>query len=228
MTDKNSTNPKNNNYNNYNNYYDNPYDVRNIRTKDNDEESLPQEMTKSEVSLALQKASTVNPNKNLGATGSDGLKGSARELGGKIFKNLRNKKIDVSDLQKAWKNKGYPTDTNDIANILKSQGFGTAQINKIFKEVFKEDPEMNDEQGESANNPVIKKIADYVKKNGYQDQIKEFMAQEYGFKEAYEMRGNLVIEDIRKIFTEIAKEDRENRFKLIKEYEEQYLGRSKK
>ena len=34
---------------------------------------------------------------------------------GKIFKGLRKDKIDVNDLQQAWKDEGYPDDTDDLS-----------------------------------------------------------------------------------------------------------------
>lgn len=143
---------------------------------------------------------------------------------GRIFKGLRKDKIDATDLQQAWKDEGYPDDTRDLAAILKGHGFGKKEIDKVFSEVFGGNAE---EAGEDLS-PTIQKIADYAKKNGLAEPLKAFLQREYGFTESYSHEGKAMIEDVRRIFTTIVREERTGRRSLIKTQEQTQLGRTKK
>ena len=155
---------------------------------------------------------------------------------GKVFKGLKKDKIDSNELLKVWVEEGRPDDTRDIKQILKDHGFGDKEINKVFSQVF------GDEEDEPIASPAIQKIVNYVKENGLADNLKTFMQKEFGEELGLVKKGALsktidigkkawkkiVAEDIRKIFTEIVKEERSERIKLIKEKELEQLGRSKK
>lgn len=143
---------------------------------------------------------------------------------GKIFKGLHKDKIDAGDLQKAWKEEGFPDDTRDLAAILKGHGFSKKEIDKVFQEVF---GKSEDEAGNNTS-PSIQKIADYAKEHNLTDSLKAFLQKEYGFKESYSHEGKAVIEDVRRIFTSIVHEERMDRAKLIKTQEQTLLGRTKK
>jgi hypothetical protein len=143
---------------------------------------------------------------------------------GKLFKGLRKDKVEINDLQQAWKDEGYPDDTRDLAAILKGHGFSKKEIDKVFQSVFGGDSESS---GPVAS-PAIQHIVNYAKENGLADNLKAFLQKEYGFKESYSYEGKAVIEDIRQIFTNIVNEERTERNKLIKTQEQTLLGRTKK
>lgn len=138
---------------------------------------------------------------------------------------LRRDKIDISTLQKAWSDAGYPDDTRDLAVILKQQGFKPKEINKVFKEVFGD--EDSTKTGDAAS-PTIQKIADYAKEHNLVEPLKAFLQQEYKFTESYAYEGKAVVEDIRHIFTSIVQEERGARTELIKQEDMNSLGRTRK
>jgi hypothetical protein len=165
-------------------------------------------------------------------TGASDLRNKPSGLG-KIFKGLRKDKIDVNDLQKAWKEEGFPDDTEDIKNILLGHGFSEKEINKVFGDVFGKNKD--DEYEEPVASPTIRKIADYAKKNGIEDELKAFMQKEFGEQLGItqpQKKGwfgkKAVVEDIRQIFTEIVHEERLSRAELIKRQEKTQLGRTRK
>lgn len=140
---------------------------------------------------------------------------------GKVFKGLRKDKIDINDLQSAWKEEGYPDDTSDITSILLGHGFSKREINKVFNSVFG-----NDDTGETDiphASAAIEKIAKYIKSNNLTDQVIDFMQKEYKF-----VPDKIVSEDLRKVFTDIVKETRSERDVLIREQDKQALGRIRK
>ena len=144
---------------------------------------------------------------------------------GKMFKSLRKDKIELSDLQQAWKDGGFSDDTRDIKRILLNQGFSEKEIQTVFAEVFgKSDTDAGYE--EPVASPVINKIAEYAKKNGLTDSLIAFMEQE--FAEELGTGKKATTEDIRHIFTRILEEDRPNRHLLIKEQEKTQFGRKRK
>lgn len=148
-------------------------------------------------------------------------------LGGSLFKGLRKDKINIDDLQKAWKDDGFSDDTADIARILHGHGFSPSEINKVFAGVFgKADTETG--FTEPVASPAIQKIADYAKKEGFTDEIIEFMRREYQFNESIFYPGKVVIEDVRRIFSAIVHEERSGRVNLIKKDDITHLGRGKK
>lgn len=155
---------------------------------------------------------------------------------------LKKDKIDVNDLQKIWKDEGFPDDTRDIYAILKSQGFADKEINKVFSQVF-DNEENDDEYNEPKASPAIQKIADYAKKIGITDDLIKFMKNE--FSDELELSNNTglankvwdagkklykkaVAEEIRQIFTAIIHEDRITRIENIKQIQQTHLGRTKK
>jgi hypothetical protein len=144
------------------------------------------------------------------------------------FTRAFKKKVDISDLQKAWQEAGYPDDTRDIGVILKDHGFSPKEINKVFSGVFGQQDSGNSKSAEPTQSPVIQKIAKYAIDNGIAEELKTFLAQEYGFKESTSLYGKAMVENVRDIFTEIVKEERNGRQHLIKEYEQTHLGRIKK
>jgi len=153
------------------------------------------------------------------------LRGKPTGLGS-VFKSLRKDKVDVGDLQKAWQESGYPDDIRDIENILKDFGFDKKEINKVFAGAFGKSDE--DEYIEPTASPAILKIAQYAKKAGIDKDIIAFMQKEYGFKESHAYQGKAMIEDVRKIFTEIVREERTALPELIRAAEQKQLGRNRK
>ena len=150
---------------------------------------------------------------------------------GKMFKGLRKDKIDVSDLQNAWKNhtpNPYPDDTEDITAILKDQGFSDKEIKKVYTEVFGADEDDKDSPGDPVASATIQKIANYAIQNNIKDDLILFLEKQYEFKESVLYNGKLVIEDIRQVFTRIVDEDRTERPKLLKDLDRQQLGRTRK
>lgn len=148
---------------------------------------------------------------------------------GKYIKSLRKPTIDVAELQKAWADAKFPDDTQDISALLLAHGFSKSEVKKVFAQVFGEDPDQ--ESGHSAPPPAsnaILKLAEYAKKNGLDKDLLAFLEQEYGIKESEEYTGKLVVEEIRDIFTAIVKEERSGRAELMKQHEQNQLGRSKK
>lgn len=155
------------------------------------------------------------------------------------FRPLRNAikgKVSVNDLQKEWASAGYPSDTYDISQILKKNGYGKNEIKKVFSKVFGEtDDGDHRDPGASA---AIQKIADYCKANGMADDVKAFMQKEFGKELNAEpgMMGKIkgmfgkksTVEEVRQIFTEIIKEERSEYLNIIKEEDKNRLGRTKK
>lgn len=154
---------------------------------------------------------------------------------GRVFKGLRKDSIDINDLQQAWKDAGFPDDTQDIMHILQDQGFGDKEIKKVFSSVF---GDSEDEEGyaDPETSPAVLKIAEYIKKKGMADEIVAFLEREYGQMLGTEKKPGLMsrikkkftTEDIRHIFTQIVKEERSNRTNLIRAQEQTHLGRKKK
>jgi hypothetical protein len=143
---------------------------------------------------------------------------------GRVFKSLRKDAIDVSDLQQAWAEAGYPDDTQDIGAILVAHGFKDKEIDKVFSNVFGEGEGDYEEPTQSS---AIQKIADYAKKTGIDQEILKFLQQEYNLNES-RYSGKAVVEDIRQIFTRIVQEERLARHDLIRTHEQTQLGRPKK
>jgi hypothetical protein len=157
---------------------------------------------------------------------ASGLRNNSTGLS-RIFKGLRKDKIDVNDLQQAWKDEGFPSDTTEIAAILKGHGFSPTEINKVYSEVFGKGTGKNDFE-EPVASDAIQKIATYAKNNGLVDELKLFLQKEYGFTESLTYEGKAVMEDIRQIFTSIVREPRADRNSMIKIQEQTQLGRIKK
>ncbi|HEY6438368.1 MAG TPA: hypothetical protein VIY47_17410, partial [Ignavibacteriaceae bacterium] len=154
---------------------------------------------------------------------------------------LKKDKIDLSDLQKAWAEgdsaegiESYSSDTRDIYAILKDKfGFGDKEIKKVFAQVFGD--AHNDKEGYDAPvaSPAIQKIANYARKNGFDDVLKSFIEKEFGEelglkskKGFFESRAS--IENVRDVFTAMIQEERTERHNLLRNIEYTQLGRSKK
>ncbi len=144
---------------------------------------------------------------------------------GRVFKSLRKDKIELSDLQQAWKDDGFSDDTRDIKRILLSHGFKEDEIKKVFSEVFGKSDSDKGYQEPVASGPILK-IAEYAKKNGLADSLIAFMEQE--FAEELGTGKKATTEDIRQIFTRILQEERPNRHLLIREQEKTQFGRKRK
>lgn len=143
---------------------------------------------------------------------------------GRVFKRLRKDKIEVIDLQQAWKSEGFPDDTRDIERILAGFGFDKKEINRVFSDVFGKTDD--DRYQEPVASPTIMKIATYAKKNGLAETLIEFMEKE--FADELGMGKKTTTEDVRSIFQQMAQIDRPNRHFLIKEQEQTHLGRKRK
>lgn len=154
---------------------------------------------------------------------------------GRVFKGLRKDTIDITDLQQAWKDEGFPDDTADITHILKAQGFGDKEIKKVFSTVF---GDSDDEEGyaEPETSPAVLKIAEYIKRTGITDNIVSFLERDYGQLLGTEdapglmsrIKKKFTTEDIRHIFTHIVREERTDRIRLIRVQEQTQLGRKRK
>lgn len=144
---------------------------------------------------------------------------------GKIFKFLQKEKISLQDLQKSWKEAGYPDDIRDIEEILKSYGFSKKEINGVFSKVFGQDK--SGEYEDPTGFPVVEKIAKYIIQVGVKDEIIQFMKKEYNMNEsAY--NGKVMVEDIREIFSYMVNEERTDLPVLIQKFQKDNLGRVKK
>jgi hypothetical protein len=163
-----------------------------------------------------------------------GLGGTIRAGLGKINKGLQKDKLEISDLQQAWKDAGYPDDTRDIEEILKDHGFGPKEIHKIFTQVFGTGTHEDD----TVSSPAIIKIADYVKANDFRDEMVAFLQKEFAEELGIEQKTpgifkrmfgrKATTEDIRQIFTSVLQEERTMRAALIKEQGFRLLGRNRK
>lgn len=157
-----------------------------------------------------------------------------------IFQNISSlgrNSIEVSDLQRAWRDARFPSDTDDIYRILVKHGFSDKEINRVFDNVLGGDRQESDDQEIS---PATKKLVEFIKKAGLVDDVKEFMQSVYGeelglikkpgmFDKAKKFFGRKVMaEDVRAIFTAIVKEERTERIELLRSYDKTHLGRNKK
>ena len=165
---------------------------------------------------------------------TQGIKGAVNTGLGKINKGLQKNKIELADLQQAWKDAGYPDDTRDISKILKDYGFGDKEVNKIFSQVFGDEI---DHGSETVSSSAATEIAAYAKKHNLKDALVAFMEQEFGEELGIEQKKGMfsrmfgkkaTTEDIRQIFTSILQEERTMRDVLIKEQGFRLLGRNRK
>ena len=167
------------------------------------------------------------------------FKDSEKESSGRIFSRNRS---TFDDLKQAWIKAGKPDDTNDIVSILKQKGFGNKEITKVFSSVFGQDIDHDDD---NASNPAVTKFAEYIKKQGLGEEVKQFLQQAFAdelglnkfdaHKAGYtagKAVGNLARkifhEEIQQIFVRIIQEDRTGIHELIEQHEIKTLGRSKK
>lgn len=145
----------------------------------------------------------------------------------KFLRKSAKDKIEVSDLQQAWQEAGYPDDIRDIESILKDFGFDKKEINKVFASAFGAG-----EEGKEYSSPLaslaITKIAEYAKEAGLTQDLIAFMQKTYGFNESQQFEGKAVVEDVRKIFTAIVQEERYALPEMKRQAEIKQLGRNKK
>jgi hypothetical protein len=150
---------------------------------------------------------------------------------------LRRDKVELSDLQQAWKAAGYPDDTQEIAAILhKKFGYNYNEVKKVFAKVLGKDNEEEHGYASQEGTPAIQKIADYIKKNGLADDVKQYLKDNYSddigltkpgmFSKMFKKKA--VTEEIRQIFEEILEEERTDRIELIQLEDRTNLGRTKK
>lgn len=146
---------------------------------------------------------------------------------GRYVKQLRKPKLDIADLQKAWASINYRADTDSIYKLLSQQGFSKAEINKIFKNVFGHSDDTESGYETPPDSAATMKLARYIIKNDMQEEILQYLQDEFGIKET-RFPETLVVEEIRQIFTQIVEEERSGRADLIRKHEQTHLGRSKK
>jgi len=177
----------------------------------------------------------------------------------KAFKyaaKLSKESISIEDLRQAWKEAGYPSDTQEIGDILENFGFEENDVNRVFNEILGGyDVEGDDKPRDEPPSPAIIKIAEYAKKNGLKDELIAFLQQNYGDELEDEpedepeeiadepkkgMFGRMkdlgksifgrkaTTEEVRQIFTAMLQEERSMRHILIKEQDKRDLGRQRK
>ena len=165
------------------------------------------------------------------------IQGNSYSVKSSTRTKLNKDKLEIADLQQAWKEAGYPSDTSDLEHILSEFGFGSSEIDKIFTQVLGSSYGGDVESTESNTNTAIDNIIEYITKNGMQDEIKSFMKQNFSaeldppkkqgmFSKIFGRKA--VAEEIREIFTSILTQERTTRNKLIQEQNIQLLGRRKK
>ena len=171
----------------------------------------------------------------------------------KAYGRLKNKNLTIGDLQKAWKDRGFSTDTQELGDLLQKIGFGSKEIHRVFHNVLGGNADYDDEDDPHAPpqkpSPAVIKIADYIKKHGFQDEIISFMQQTFGDElkpnepepdqKSFASRAmdwakskfgkkQATVEEVRQIFTAMVLEERTEREIRIKEEETKLFGRSKK
>jgi hypothetical protein len=171
----------------------------------------------------------------------------------KSYGRLKNKNLTISDLQKAWKDEGFSTDTQELGDLLQKVGFGSKEIHRVFHSVLGGNSDYDDEDDPHSPpqkpSPAVIKIAEYIKKHGFQDEIISFMQKTFGDElkpnepepdkkgfvgKAMDWARNkfgkkqATVEEIRQIFTAMLLEERTERENRIKEEETKLFGRSKK
>lgn len=170
----------------------------------------------------------------------------------KEYGRLKNKNLTINDLQKVWKDRGFPLDTQDIGDILKRVGFGDKEIHRVFDSVMGGNADYNQDDDQDIPkkpSPAVLKIAEYIQKNGLRDEIMAYMEQEFGEElkptaptekdpglvgKAMNWAKNkfgkkqATVEEVREIFTAMVLEERTMRDECIKQVETTLLGRSRK
>ena len=136
----------------------------------------------------------------------------------------KSKGLQFSDIQKAWATAGYPDDSRKIAHVLKSLGFERKEINKVFRDVFDTRYGAHD----TGNSSIVSKLAEYIKANGYAEEIATFLEHQYDIEESYSYDGKVVVEQVREVFQKILSEERTGLPKMQREFEQQSLGRQRK
>lgn len=163
--------------------------------------------------------------------------GKARNAAGQIYSGLKKQNIDVSDLQQAWKNAGYPDDTRDIEKILIDHGFSKGEIKRVYSNIFQDGG--IDHEDDEVSSPAVEKIAKFIRDNGYADTIKSFLETEFGkdigtdksswFSNKIDtFKKKFTTENVRQVFVDIIKEERTDRMLRIKNIDKSQLGRSRK
>jgi hypothetical protein len=167
------------------------------------------------------------------------------------------KRVDIKDLQQAWKDTGYTDDSEKIVRILKSFGYDSDARDKVFSTVFGRGE--NDRDSSESNSGSVSKaidiIMDHVNKSGLKKDLIAFMQKEYGeelskeeepgwldkaagagermFGRAADLGKKIfgrkvTTEEVKQIFTAIVLEKRTMQNEVIREHEYNSLGRNKK
>lgn len=144
------------------------------------------------------------------------------------FSLFNKKQVDYGDLFNAWSQEGSPTGEAEIRDFLKKFGFNDKSVNKVFTAV------LGDEGADGSRSAQVEELANYIIKNGYKDEIIQFIETNYK-EQLFQQKGmfgrkkdKVVYEDIRRIFEMMAKEDRPELESLLKLQEQNSLGRSRK
>lgn len=186
------------------------------------------EINKSDINAVFKDAYTVRN------ASTSGLRGAINTGLGKIHKGLQKNKLEVNDLQQAWKEAGYPDDTRDIGQILKDHGFSSNEINKVFANVFGDEVDHSNERVSAS--PAVIELANYAKKHNLQNELIDFMKKEFADELGIDngdsffgkLKKKMFAEDVHKLFVAIIQEEREDRTLMLRTQENMCLGRSKK
>lgn len=160
--------------------------------------------------------------------------------------NYRQSKITMDQLKDAWQKAGYPLDTNEIGNMLRSLGYSDESIDQTFNSVLgdvdgagDEDDDSNDtESRQKSTSQAVTKIAAYIQKAGLTSEIVQFMQENFAeelqpkqsmWQKAKSIGKNFFSkkptnEDVKKIFTLMLDEN----INIIRRVENARLGRNKK
>lgn len=167
-------------------------------------------VSKFDVEDTLKAAAELNPERNSWYKG--GLK--------------KRQKVSLPDLQKAWALDGYPEDSKKIAAILKSFGYSSGEIRKVYSTVF----DTKYGRYDTENSPAVTKMASFIMKYDYTAEVLHYLEGQYGFggDDDNEENDKAVTEQVREIFERILREERNGLPQLQKEFEKQSLGRHRK
>ena len=97
------------------------------------------------------------------------------------YGNLKQKNITLADLQNAWKKAGYPTDTQDIGDILYNMGFDKRGINKVFNAILgdnESDSDSNFDYDDTVS-PIVTKLFNYIQKYKMDDEVIGYLRTNY-------------------------------------------------
>lgn len=158
-------------------------------------------------------------------------------------------KVSFKDLHDAWLSAGAPLDTDKIRSILIKQfKFSEKGIDKIFSNVLTPDSDSEYDNyaaspEETRVNRAVEKIANYIIKNGYAEEIKAYLEQNYSKeikslmtritdlgKRAFNKfaKKKATYEDVKNLFLKIVEENLQPDSSTLRYEEKIKLGRNKK